>query len=238
METLTADLLEHLPEVTVPKKKKKKNKKKKKQSATVAPEAPAHAEEEEEEEQPNGANIIKIQGTSTYLDLESNLLKGEWNSIYRSWYNQTHKYKDLRLKVTYGSLGFGLPHEKPIHYEHGQIDATLATFIDSAETYTDIGDDGKETVLMDIHSWLEDSEGNIFDVFEGRWKDVCVYRDKTIKGKSFSEIYKMSPKHLAEKQGLCYLKASPEFADDLEAFVEKHYRSSYLQFLVDNPLLA
>lgn len=70
--------------------------------------------------------------------------------------------KNENVKIVVGSLGFGL---KDIHYEYG---------FENDRKYKDY----KTKNGMDIHCWLEDSEGNIIDKYFDIYNLICKINNK------------------------------------------------------------
>jgi hypothetical protein len=117
---------------------------------------------------------------------------------------QSPKYKALNLRVVVGSLGLGIGPEKPF-YEYG------------GDHYTTIRQFTRDGT-MDMHAWLEDEKGQIYDIHFYWWDTLASFRIKRVtstltKDNNVEEWCAMDKSILAER-GYHYL-AAPESIHDL-----------------------
>lgn len=180
-------------------------------------------------------NKIIIPGTSAFYCRNSGLLKGDGNHVYRTWYNQTHAYRHLNLKVVYGSLGFGKEGEEEIFYELGGVERTTFPQFINEKTY----DRNNGMVwAVDLYSWLEDENGRIYDIFESEWDIRASDLPRWISMTKWGEIRGKTIEEMKQNHGIHYVKAAnPDTQFLIEMFMERHFRPQYEQFLRENPRL-
>jgi len=194
---------------------------------------------------------IPIPETEAFMDMTNNLLKGEYNSIFRAWFNQTHKYASLNLKMMAGSLGFG--YNNSPYFALGSAKATTADFFinNPDNEYTKgLDDEGKPiryAFQVDLHCWLEDDEGLIYDVFEHHWVEEARDRgryvslnvgDEDALWTKYQEIRGKPASILEQDNGLHYKKLETvEEQDKLREFIERNFRHQYNKFLATNSFL-
>ena len=123
-------------------------------------------------------------------------------------FNQAVAYKNLGLKIVVGSLGLGRG-QNPF-FEFGGRDCKDVRHF-------------KEKKFADLHVWLQDSVGGVYDIFYPQYENIVAYRrgvPTTFRGKTVIEG--MSIRELAEK-GLHYVPAS-EMAQNviLKILYQKH----------------
>lgn len=174
---------------------------------------------------------------SAFYCSRTGLLKGDGNSIFRAWYNQTHAYKNLNLKIVFGSLGFGKEGEEEIFFDLGGIDrVTFPDFI-NPDTYDRLGPGGL-VWAVDLHCWLEDEAENIYDVFEPEWEMRASYLGKWISIIGKKEIRGKTAEELKRNHGIHYVKAGNKDTQFLlDMFIERNFRPQYDNFIRENPRL-
>jgi hypothetical protein len=85
----------------------------------------------------------------------------------QAWFNRDHFYAGLNLRPVMGSLGIG---QGDPFYEYGGLAyRSLADFIEN-------GKDGS----WDVHMWLEDEEGNVFDIVTPLMEDAARINKKQL----------------------------------------------------------
>ncbi len=207
---------------------------------------------------PARENVIPLPGTDIFFDKKSGLLKGNGNNVFRAWYNQTHAYKDLGLRVVYGSLGLGGEGQDPF-FEYGHEnrlylkDFVNPACIDRAPDHTDeckvemmqnadkicYGCKKGDVFGIDMHCWLEDKDERIYDVSELLWLERAETMGLHVTIRPFKEIKGKTRALLKRNHGLHYVKA-PEGVTQtcLEMYVEREFRHQYDHFLRKNLILT
>jgi len=138
--------------------------------------------------------------------------------IYYALINQAEVYKDKQLKVVIGS--FGLGKGSVPHWEYGNPTYTKAKqFILPA--------DGRST---DLHVWLEDSEGLIYDILSNEYLGVAFLHGKTteVLAQNPELIDGVAPKTLAAR-GFHYLAAPSKAQKDLWLHMIREHASPFKQ---------
>jgi hypothetical protein len=113
--------------------------------------------------------------------------------------NQQGAFKDLGLRIVYGSLGLSG------HYEYGGKDWGVEEF---------------SRKPSDSHAWLEDWEGNVYDYAHASWSYCARTWGKEVRWADNAEFLGESKKDLA-RIGLTYLPASKEAQAVIRAYAEK-----------------
>jgi hypothetical protein len=132
---------------------------------------------------------------------------GEWYAygmcIFYMLLNQAEVYKNKNLAVVIGSFGLGMG-ASPF-YEHGNPTNTAASqFIHS---------DGRST---DLHMWLEDGEGRVYDVLGDELLAVAMIRgQRTDALASHVEVVRGVAKADLAARGFHYVPALPAVQQDL-----------------------
>ena len=117
----------------------------------------------------------------------------EGNCFVNAFINKRNYYKDLNLKLMFGSLGMN------DWFEYGGKDWK----------YADFAKNHKEgSFIWDAHCWLEDEEGNVYD-YAFKWYDQ-VARKHTKKGLKHLGLIEKKSKEWCRKQGLSYVPADAE----------------------------
>jgi hypothetical protein len=145
--------------------------------------------------------------------LDNGLLKGHGICLFMAWYNQTHKYAPLKLHVVHGSLGFGTP---PFFEMGGQYNRVVADY--------------HRGNSFNMHTWLEDAEGNVYDVVQPDWPPVAKFNQKEIYVTAWLELEKLSRKELRD-MGLTYKRAPKVTNEILDGMVTKVFQGTYFKFL-------
>ena len=114
-------------------------------------------------------------------------------------FNQAGAFKELGLRVVYGSLGLGG------WFEYGGKDWGVAEF---------------SRKPSDSHAWLEDWEGNVYDYAHSSWSEVASIRGAPVRWQDNTEFFGEPKKDLA-RMGLTYLPASKEAQAVIRAYAEK-----------------
>jgi hypothetical protein len=112
------------------------------------------------------------------------------------------KYKPLNLRIRVGSLGLGIG--EPFFEYGGDQYKTIGDFVNNG--------------TMDMHAWLENDKGQIYDVHFHQWDRIATFRNKqvmtTLSNTNPEEEWNaMDPLTLAQK-GFHYL-AAPESIQEL-----------------------
>lgn len=125
--------------------------------------------------------------------------------LQQAWYNQSHGYKKLGLRIVLGSLGLGganLAGDEVPFFEFGGRNHKEATqFFDAEEVV-----DSKGRIRLAAHVWLEDDQGGIYDMMTGVILEQSKKRGKTIIAHEDQIFEKVSYQHMA-LIGLHYVPA-------------------------------
>ena len=120
-------------------------------------------------------------------------------------YNKQNAYANKELKIVIGSLGIG---KKDPFYEYGN------------PHWSKVEDFRKAPGMYDIHVWLEDIDGNIYDVVITVIHYVAVIKNKSISFKD-NEIIAGKSREQCERAGLFYVEASKEISHAvLQEYIE------------------
>jgi hypothetical protein len=114
--------------------------------------------------------------------------------------NKARAFKDLGLRVVYGSLGLGG------WFEYGGKDWGVAEF---------------RRKPTDSHAWLEDAEGNVYDYAHKSWSWIARTRGAPVRWQDDAEFFGEPKKDLA-RMGLTYLPASTEAQAVICAAAKQH----------------
>jgi hypothetical protein len=134
--------------------------------------------------------------------------------------NKLEVYKEKQLRIVIGSFGVGMTHEP--FWEHGDPRYT------SSKDF--IQKDGRTT---DLHMWLEDAKGCIYDILSNELAVIACIRDLKIdKLKSNPEMIEGVCKKTLAARGFHYLAASADIQQELWTHLLKIHVSSYKQLEV------
>lgn len=153
-----------------------------------------------------------------FIDEADGLLKGNGICLFSAWYNQAHAYKDLSLTIVHGSLGFGMG-DTPF-FEYGGKDRTVVKdFVNTLFVRN-----GPPT--FDMHTWLEDDQGNVYDVVQSEWDMISNWNGQQINVQPWQAIQGMTKADL-QKVGLHYVGAPPATQIVLESMMQRLYPTEY-----------
>lgn len=155
---------------------------------------------------------------------------------YMAWFNKDFEYYDLGLHVVCGSLAFG-SNDDP-WFEYGGRDWTrFKHFMNSkliiGNTQFNVSSKNKtgHKTLQDVHIWLEDDEGNVYDIVQTHFKIIEqqmrdypeLYRNnsnivpgKQIIGFKEGDVIQGMSKDELKTKGLQYFPAPPETSKQLD----------------------
>lgn len=86
------------------------------------------------------------------------------NNYLTSMWNRDHVWKKHNLKLKIGSLGFTKERDGTIWWEFGNPEWNKPCQFYNANGY-------------DVHTWLEDEKGNIYDVFPRSFQDIAKWNE-------------------------------------------------------------
>ncbi len=176
--------------------------------------------------------------TTTPYDafFEDEILKSEDYTIFSVWFNSRGKYKELGLTITHGSLGFGMDGEE-IYFHYGNKSAKNVKDFMRPQQFEHFGMIIDSTNLpkhkkIRCHSWLEDQDGNIYDIIKSTWRTVAASNHSSIdpKLKNWEPIEKMS-KDTLRKLGLHYFAAPKETIYYLDSILHKLHMQQFLKLI-------
>lgn len=151
--------------------------------------------------------------------LRAGLFMADDMAIHVAWFNRVHAYADLDLHVVHGSLGIGAGTKNPV-YAYGHADWRMAyEFLASKETHRMPGHP-KELAFVDMHSWLEDDQGRVFDVVSGQIKAISRSYSRRLVLPEWTVIERMSKDDLIDI-GLHYVPAHPSAQPLLDRIVTR-----------------
>lgn len=134
-------------------------------------------------------------------------------------FNQKHAYRDLKLKVVYGSLGFVIKER---------------TEESKAKIFWEFGGPKRKRVeefriemfrCWDIHVWLEDDKGRVYDIVGETWKNIATLRGcPSAAGLKAGLVLKgMKKSDLRLSYGLAYYSIrDKDLHDGLRGAIEGH----------------
>ncbi len=126
-------------------------------------------------------------------------------------FNAAHAYADRQLVLVFGSLGVGLgPNPFFIHGEARY--RTVADFVNAPlmrRVEKELGHRAPNSNSMDIHCWLEDAEGRVYDVVTGDMVGAAASQLQRIDLVPWTVI-QGAPKSELRRKGLHYVPAPSE----------------------------
>lgn len=122
--------------------------------------------------------------------LPSGLCMREFYSWHQCFHNMVNFYSGKQLKIVCGSLGIGI--HAPFFEYGGPNYSTLSDFKNSYGSW-------------DVHCWLEDKDGNVFDIFTPHMVRVERMRGKRTAYRA-RDVVSGSKAHL-QRMGLVYIPA-------------------------------
>jgi hypothetical protein len=139
----------------------------------------------------------------------------------QAFFNKTHVYRDLDLRIVVGSLGIG---KKDPWFEYGSKDfKTVKDFMTSKFTKKN----GGGNTQVDMHCWLEDSKGSVYDTVTSQVSvNVKIVHKKTTKYKTNDVIEAVSKEELALK-GLHYVPSDPMCSAVLIKMIQSERELAY-----------
>jgi hypothetical protein len=171
------------------------------------------------------------------LRVEDGLLKGEAQCVFQAWFNKDGKYQHQGLRVVYGSLGIGV--QDPYYELGGPEFTTIKQFMGTIVEFAGVKIDLKEFMntkqKLNVHCWLEDGSGKVYDIVQSNWRIVAALHGKTLSSslKSGDALEGMSRKSL-QRLGLHYIDA-PEPAHTLLSQIAHRLFAEQYQHLLDSP---
>lgn len=169
---------------------------------------------------------INRMGYSPYIDPETRVLITEGNCICQSWFNKAYVYPHLLLKVVYGSLGVGAEADKPAFFEFGnpschtfQELANLGMMARDPET-------GKMNVF-DLHCWLEDEQGRIYDVATSIMHAVSIFQEREYHYGKDNHPLQAVTREEAKSKGLEYVPFPTEMQQVIAVMAERDLKDKY-----------
>lgn len=161
-------------------------------------------------------------------DRAEDLVSLDHSCLQQAWYNQSHGYRDLNLKLVLGSLGIGIVGP---HFEFGGKSWSVVTdFLVQKQ----LNRTGQRTV--DAHIWLEDGAGMIYDMVPISLIGVALIKKKKLGVVANERVEGMTAEALAEL-GLHYIPAPASCQSILLQMQERMWRAQYQSFLPDFPRL-
>jgi hypothetical protein len=159
----------------------------------------------------------------------SRVVTGHWYAyamcIFYSLLNQAGVYKDLGLKIVIGSLGLGIG-DKP-YWEHGNPTASKASAF--------LLEDGRST---DLHMWLEDENGCVFDVISNEFIGIAFIRGcRTDLLRQNPEILEGAPKQNLSMRGFHYVPAPIKVQAELWVHLCKVHARSFADLRLPVPVV-
>lgn len=173
---------------------------------------------------------INIIDESSFFDTRDGLLKGD-SLFFRVFYNQTHKYKDLKLKAVFGSLALGAHKKLAPQFIAGGSSFTKSQDFINIDTGMCHRNDKGELIYseVDMHAWLEDEEGRIWDIVDTDWIEFIEMKGNYLTVEATQEIAGYTLEQAA-KVGLHYIKAPGDTQYLLGLAIEKYFRKPYEEY--------
>lgn len=197
-------------------------------------------------------------GESCFLDTKDKLMKGDM-TFFRVLYNNTHKYANLGLHPVYGSLAVGTvnfgSHDnlndevKPVwdaknnkliypglqflNGGRGSVKWTTLQEFANFKTGTARRNEKGELIFteVDMHVWLEDDKGNVYDVIDTDFFDWAEEFGEMISGEEEEEIAGLSKRMIRKRHGLHYIPAEGLTQPVIQKAIEKWFLPEYEPFL-------
>lgn len=133
--------------------------------------------------------------------LSNGLLYAPMVCNMQAMYNAKNRYAQLGLKIVVGSLGLGKG--RNVFFEFG------GAHYKTVKQYFPPNMSG-----ADIHTWLEDNDGNVYDIVTAYMVDVTKIRSLKMDFKAEHIIEGLSKSKLRQ-HGLTYVPANPDIHDHL-----------------------
>lgn len=181
-----------------------------------------------------------ILDASSFYDKDLNLLMGEGNCYFRALYNQqAYSSRGLKLKLVHGSLAYRKKNGK-FFFELGNPEyKTLKDFLNPKYTFRAPAKEGEgkgKIFSVDIHTWLEDDEGRVYDIYEPYFDELD---NSDVKGfRAFDPIESINKDHLKEYHGLWYVPAPGGTISAtqslLDVFMHRTFYQDYLTYMEKN----
>lgn len=162
-------------------------------------------------------------------------MKGSGHCVHQAWFNQEHAYKEKGLRVVFGSLGLGSGNDP--HFEYGGRNhrtwSDFQSFKPGMSALLSPADRAALARKVDIHAWLEDAMGNVYDVCFPEWTLFAAVHRRAMpeKVRGGCVLNGVSKDVARTEYGLHYVPAPPETHEVIEKCIKKLHHELYLQYL-------
>lgn len=146
--------------------------------------------------------------------------------IVTALYNKDYCYKSKNLRAVAGSLGLGA--NTPF-FEYGSPDyTTISQYLRpalAADLIDVLRKKGKSGMLSgsDFHLWLEDGDGNVYDVVDSVWLHIAMFRRLRVHART-KQIIKNQSKQSLKELGLHYIPAPENIQSELVSAIVWRYK--------------